>query len=69
MFIITAEQKTSASKDCQFFNTYSQQILVSFQHKDNAEAAIQDFSTIIRLSPDNPDGWIKRAEVQLNPQV
>ena len=39
-------------------------LLLSFQNKGNAEAAIQDFSSIIRLSPDNPDGWIKRAEVQ-----
>ena len=39
-------------------------LLLSFQNKGNAESAIQDFSSIIRLSPDNPDGWIKRAEVQ-----
>ncbi|XP_067018198.1 tetratricopeptide repeat protein 13-like isoform X1 [Acropora muricata] len=33
------------------------------QFKENAEAAIKDFSSVIRLAPDNPDGWIKRAEV------
>ena len=38
-------------------------ILSSFQHRENADAAVQDFSSIIRLSPGNPDGWIKRAEV------
>ena len=37
-----------------------------FQNKENADAAIEDFSSIIRLSPDNPDGWIKRAEVMYN---
>ena len=40
-------------------------LFFSFQNKDNAESAIQDFSSIIRLSPDNPDGWIKRAEVHV----
>ncbi|XP_068752417.1 tetratricopeptide repeat protein 13-like [Montipora capricornis] len=38
-------------------------VLNGLQHKENAKAAIKDFSSVIRLAPDNPDGWIKRAEV------
>ncbi|CAH3134240.1 unnamed protein product [Pocillopora meandrina] len=46
-----------------YFGRGTAYVQKGLQHKENAEAAIQDFSTIIRLSPDNPDGWIKRAEV------
>ena len=48
---------------CHPANNFNSNLLFSCQVKDNAEAAIQDFSSIIRLSPDKPDGWIKRAEV------
>ncbi|XP_020626195.1 tetratricopeptide repeat protein 13-like isoform X2 [Orbicella faveolata] len=46
-----------------YFGRGTAYVQKGLQHKENAEAAIQDFSSIIRLSPDNPDGWIKRAEV------
>ncbi|EDO33965.1 predicted protein [Nematostella vectensis] len=33
------------------------------QIKENSDAAISDFSTVISHSPKNPEGWIRRAEV------
>ncbi|XP_022785135.1 tetratricopeptide repeat protein 13-like [Stylophora pistillata] len=46
-----------------YFGRGTAYVQKGLQHKENAEAAIEDFSTIIRLTPDDPEGWIKRAEV------
>lgn len=38
-------------------------MIILFQHKENADAAIRDFSSVIAYQPKTAEGWIRRAEV------